>query len=239
MRRNRAVWLGVCAGVLFQSLGAMALDVSPELILLRGVPNAHLTAPLTLKNESPESVDVVLAIEEAGSPDPLDWVRVSPKKVKIAAGQSRVVQLKVRVPRRAEGERSAQVWVRARATLSPLEVRTVRRLILSIVGTERFELTINDVSVESQGAVFQVKAEIQNTGNVTLLPMFGADLTMSDGGHSKAYQKKASSLAPGERASARISVPSSGGRWEGTGTVTAQFRDADGKTHRLNKTVGD
>lgn len=239
MRPDRGIWFGACAGVIFNALGAMALEVSPELIQLRGVPNARLTAPLTLKNDSPEPMDVLLSVEETGSVDSPGWVRFSSKKVRIAAGQTRVVQLNVRVPRNGEGERSAHVWVRARAALSPLEFRTVRRVVLGIAGTERYELTIEGVSVEAQGAQLEVKADYQNTGNVTLLPLFGADLTMSDGGHSTAYQKRASLLAPGARASARVAVPSSGRRWEGTGTVMAQFRDADGNTHRLNKTVGD
>lgn len=239
MPGDRMIWGGVFAGVLLQALGAMAMEVSPELIHLRGVPNARLTAPLTLKNDSPEPVDVLLTVEETDFVGSVGWVQLSPKKVKIAAGQTRVVSLKVRVPRHGEGERSAQVWVRARAAMSPLEIRTLRRVVVVIEGTERYELTIGDVSVDSRGPQLEVKADYQNTGNVTLLPLFGSDLTMSEGRHSTAYQKKASSIAPGARASVRIVVPSLDGRWEGTGVVMAQFRDADGKTHRLNKMVGD
>lgn len=236
---DRMVWRGVIAGALFQAIGAMAMDVSPELIHLRGAPNARLTAPLTLKNDSPEPVDVLLTVEKTGFAGSVDWVRVSPKKLKMAAGQNRIVNVNVRVPRDGEGELSAQVWVRARAALSPLEVRTVRQLVVGVEGTERYDLTLGDVSVESQGPHLEVKADYQNTGNVTLLPLFGSDLTMSEGRHSTAYQKKASSIAPGARASVRLVVPSLGGQWEGTGIVMAQFRDADGKTHRLNKMVGD
>jgi hypothetical protein len=238
MRPNQ-VWVPMFAALLFQGLGLAALDMSPELVQVRAAPNARLSAPLTLKNDSTEEVEVRLGVHDLGAESVPQWVRVSPKKVRIPAGQNRVVQLKMRVPRIGEGERSAQVWAHSRASSSPVEFRLARRLTLRIKGTERCGLDINTVSVEPRGDRFEVKAEYQNTGNVTLLPLFGADLTLSDGRRTTGYQKTASSIAPGARALAHVSVSSLGGQWGGAGAVMAQYRDIDGNTHQVNKTVGD
>lgn len=238
MRADRTIG-GVWAVLLFQGLRAMALDMSPELIQVRAAPNARLTATITLKNDSTEEVEVRLGVADFGVDSVPDWVRVSPKKARISPGQSRVVQLKMRVPRVGEGERSAQVWARGRSPLSPVEVRLARRLTLRIKGTEQCRLEINGISVEPQGDRLEVIAEYQNTGNVTLLPLLGADLRLSDGRRVSAYQKRASSIAPGACALARLTVPSLGGQWDGGGEVMAQYRDIDGNSHRVNKTVGD
>lgn len=230
---------GIFAGILMMPVFGGALELSPDFIQVRGLPRAGLAASLTVTNDSQEPVDVRLEVRGAALEEGRPWIWVSPEKLRIGSGSSRKAKLKMVVPRGATGERSAQVWARTKGQ-GPSELRSIRKVRLLIAGTEIYSLKIEGVGVSTVGDRVALKVDYLNEGNVSVRPVFGAELIREEGRIVSAYQEGSSGLvAPGARAEAHVVVPLNGARWDGKGTVFAEFIEFAGATRRVEKRVGD
>lgn len=219
--------------------GARALDLSPEIVQLAGPHRARLQAPLTLVNDSPELVEVRLDVEGNGGPEE-PWIRVSPRRFRLKPGERQSAQIKVRVPREGQGERAAHVRASTRGVGALVEHRLIRKVNLRIAGTENYGVILGAVTSEMETDQVVVTVEVENGGNVTVIPVCEADLVLDNGQRVTAYQERGvGAVAPGNRVRVRVAVPLAGGRWAGTGVVAAHYKDADGIIHRVEKTVGD
>lgn len=216
-----------------------ALDVMPELIQLAGPHRARLETSLILFNDSPEPVDVHLEVGQEGNKDDA-WIRVSPRRVRLKPGEKKPARIKVRVPNDGQGQRESQVRAISRGMGAPVEYRVIRRVNLRIAGTEKYEVTLGEVETEILPDQVVVSAVLKNSGNVSVIPVCEASLILDDGHQVTAYQKQGVKVvSPGERARVRVEVPLPKGRWTGSGVVVANYKDAGGHTHRVEKTVGD
>lgn len=237
MRLDRLIGVGALS--LLIAGGANALDLLPEIVQLAGPHRARLQAPLTLINDSPDSVEVRLEIGSIEGQEE-SWIRVSPQKIRLKPGERKSALIKVRVPREGQGERAAQVRASARGVGALVEYRLVRKVNLRVAGTERYEVILDAVSSETNADRVLVTADVANAGNVTVIPVCEANLVLDDGRRVTAYQERGvGAVAPGRRVRVRVAVPLAGGRWAGAGVVAAHYKDAGGIIHRIEKTVGD
>jgi len=212
-----------------------ALDVTPTFFQLRGVPNARLKAEVTVLNDTSAPVEVRLDLHEVSD----GWITIAPSTLKIGAGQSRVARLSVRVPR-GQGERTAQVRARVQGPLASSEIRVIRKVNLTIAGTEKYGFSFDTINTVDQGDRVAMDVVFKNDGNITLRPTVGALISVSDGTQASAFQEgRAAAVGPGQRGSARVVVPLAGRRWEGHGTVTIYALDFAGETRRVEKKIGD
>jgi hypothetical protein len=233
-QRGIVIVLFLCLPIL-----GRALEVSPDFFQFKGVPKAHLKALVTLVNDSTENVEVRLELQGSAVKGEKSWITVSPRKLKISAGKSRVAHLSVRVPQ-GRGERVAQVWARSRGPMSFSEIRLIRKINLIIAGTEKYALSFDSIKTVDQGDRVDVDAVFRNEGNVTVHPRVGVALDLPGGTRASAYQETPPvSVAPGGHGSARVVVPLSGNRWEGKGTVTVYSLTSAGETQRVDKRIGD
>jgi hypothetical protein len=236
--KSRSVWGAILVGGFLWG-PVRALDMTPEFIPLRGEPGRRIKAAVTLVNDSAETVNVRLSLQVAPVEGEKPWVTVSPQKFRLRPGKKRVARLKVKVPL-GSGEREAQVWARVRGPLSTSEIRVIRKVHLVIEGTERYALSIESLRTVGHADRVSVTAGFLNEGNVTLRPALGADLGLVGGGRVTAYQEgNAVAVAPGNFGSGQVDVLLSQKGWDGTGTVTAYYRDSTGTIHQVEKMVGD
>ena len=220
------------------SVSVVALEVSPEAVVLKGPPGARLKAQLAVVNDSTSSVRVRLEFREIIPPGEKKWLRISPSRVKIEPGKSRVVDLRVSVPKKGTGERWAEVWVGVQGPVAWSELRTVRRVTLIIEGTEVYRLGV-DSAVGIPGADgVTVNIEYRNAGNVSLRPKFGVELVMEGGEKASVFQEGVeAALLPGGRGAVQVKVPMRGIPWAGEGLATGYFRDGNGETRRSERRV--
>lgn len=213
---------------------AGALEMSPEYVRLSGKPGERVRADLVVVNTS--SNPVVAVVEaRAGDGSPAAWFSLSPRSVRLSPGARRTVRLKAIVPN-ATGEVSGEVW--GRLTDAGLtETRVVRRVTLTVSGTEKYEGALEGVGVDFSSAPV-VSAVFRNSGNVSLRPKFILEWAPERGDVPR-WVRDASGefVAPGTEFPLVFELEAASGPWSGRGTLSAYFRDGTGSVVQISTTI--
>ncbi len=217
-------------------LAAYALDVTPDRVFLCGAPGETVRADLSILNDSPEPVRVAL---EAHADSGKTWFGLGPRSFRLAPGARRVSRLKARVPV-DPGERGGEIWARVFQSGAMEETRVIRRVTLRVAGTEIYEASIENLTAHADKGRVVVTADFENRGNVSLRPKAVAELARRNGALVRAAQDlTAAPVPPGARAPLCLEAALDGADWSGGGTLSCYFRDDEGKTLQILKTIGE
>jgi len=213
------VTAGLCG-----SLGAV--EVTPDMLTFRAAPGRRSTGQLEIRNDAPESVTArVEAVAEDGDP----WVTVTRRRLRLRPGEKRIVDIVVRAPRAAEGERFARVVVIVPGPLDS-EIRVIRRVALTVTGTERCEIRVGPVSARVRGGTAALTAPCRNEGNLAVHLKTVAELDFTNGEKVRSSAHDAGRLEPGHETRVEAAGEIGDRVWNGRGRILVFYRDQNGKT---------
>lgn len=226
-----AIAIGFCGGGIRPAAG---LDVEPEVLVFHLKPGKRARGELRLFNDDVVHAPVQISVRSESSSGEQPWLSIAKPTFTLAPGERRRVRVKVNAPR-GEGERRAELvaTVPGKAN-SELRVRRVVRL--SLAGTERYGLTLEDSRVDVKDGRVSVWVDCRNTGNMTLgLKMAvdwagGPPRTMRQGGD-------AVFLPPGGATRLMVEGPTPDGPWDGRGVVTVYYRNARGEPETVKMDI--
>lgn len=189
-RGNLAGWIGGLV-VLFLSLPAWPLSVTPGRTEVRIIPGNKTETYLTVVNDAKEDMNVGLEtkdwfILEANKANHLTvdtWLTVlGAKEFVLKPGKSRKIPIAVSCPKNAQGELVGMVSF-VYQTHPPSMVTPVISVsvYLTAQGTEKTAGEIGDLVVRRLPQAVQAIATVKNTGNVHLRPS-GVVLLVDDQG---------------------------------------------------------
>jgi hypothetical protein len=181
--------------------GAPTSDPLARTYIIASVaPGARLTRDVEISNTTPETMPV-LAYAAAASTnggvfgfadghtqnDVSSWTRVSRPSIDIAAGETVLENVTIRVPRNAAGgEHYAVIWAEASASApSGGRVRLVNRVGIRVYltvangGAEAPMFTLSGLHADRSGGEAVIAAVVHNTGGSTLTAT--GDVTLADG----------------------------------------------------------
>jgi hypothetical protein len=104
---------------------------------------------------------------------PVDWLVLKPRRLTVKAGGEARVSYRVRVPKTAEGDLSAQVYFASMVTtggMMPLEQRFGCALYVYVAGTERWQASVDQVRQKDLGDERVFEIFIKNDGNTHIRP---------------------------------------------------------------------
>jgi len=210
----------------FLTAPLFALQVTPDFFSFQGPVNTKRKIPVRVFNDGDRPTKVVLEVH--GAEDGSPWLSVSPRKMSLRPGQVRFGSVRVRVPMGA-GEKNGELWVRAQGPVSDSELRSVRRVRLTIEGTDLCRLLLESPQKQKEKGLESLLVSFVNEGNVTIKPHVSAEFSLADGTKKNVHEKNVFPLAPGERGNVTFPTPSL--PWT-KGWVTAYFVDRRGTTQK-------
>jgi hypothetical protein len=110
------------------------------------------------------------------------------------------------------------------------EIRVVRRVTLTVAGTERCEIRVGPVSARVGGGTASLTAPCRNEGNVAVHLKTVAELDFGNGVKIRSPAHDAGRLEPGHETRVGDAVSTGGRAWNGRGRIFVYYRDENGKT---------
>jgi hypothetical protein len=162
------------------------LTITPGRTEIRLAPGATTKMVFTATNESSEKVQIALSkkdwfVLDANKALPVDkWLTLKgPTYFWLKPGETRLVPVKVKCPKNAQGELVGMVsFAYQGETVSMITSVISVSVYVAAIGTEKVAGTISEIAVRRYQSTLQVAVGVKSSGNVHLRPT--GTMTLSD-----------------------------------------------------------